>query len=67
MIEEFKKLLIEAEAHHDKLVVLHATKKEQVIALENEEKRLVYLLSAVKGQIDAYKKSLEIMTNQGEG
>lgn len=65
MIEEFKTLLTEAEAQHDKLVVLHAVNHEKLITAKHEDKRLLYLLSSSQGRISAYKKALEILTNHG--
>lgn len=66
MIEEFKIALSEAEAQHDKLVVLHTAQKDKIIAMQSEEKNLSYLLAVNSGRISAYKKCIELIGNKKE-
>lgn len=65
MQEELNKLLQETEAQHEKFVVLYAQINEQVIKLKSEKEKVIHMLTSSKGQIEAYKKTLEIV-NKGE-
>jgi hypothetical protein len=64
MQEELNKLLNEAEVQHEKLVVLYAQANEQINKLQSEKEKVVQLLSATKGEIQSYKKVLEIASNE---
>lgn len=66
MIEKLSKALSEAEAQHDKLVVLHAAQKDKIAAMQSEEKNLTYLLAVNSGRISAYKKCIEIIDDKKE-
>jgi hypothetical protein len=64
MQEELNKLLNEAEVQHEKLVVLYAQANEQINKLQSEKEKVVQLLSVTKGEIQSYKKVLEIASNE---
>ena len=66
MQEELSKLLEEAEAQHKQLVVLHAQAGEQINKFKEENKKLIHLLTISKGQIEAYRKSLELINQHRE-
>ena len=66
MKEKFNNLLLQAEAQHEKLVVLHAQQNEQLTTLKAEKNKLIHLLTMSKGQITAYKKSLETINENKE-
>jgi hypothetical protein len=67
MQEELNKLLNEAEVQHEKLVVLYAQANEQINKLQSEKEKVVQLLSATKGEIQSYKKVLEICAKSPNG
>lgn len=64
MQEELNKLLKEAEVQHEKLVVLYAQTNEQINKLQLEKEKVVHLLSSTKGEIQSYKKALEIVDKE---
>lgn len=64
MQEELNKLLKEAEVQHEKLVVFYAQTNEQIDKLQLEKEKVVHLLSSTKGEIQSYKKVLEIASEE---
>ena len=66
MTEEIKKTLQEAEVQHEKLIVLHAQTNEQLNKIKLENEKIVHLLTASKGQIEAYRKTLQIIEQYKE-
>jgi hypothetical protein len=64
MEQEFNKLLKEAEVQHEKLVVLYAQANEQIDKLQLEKEKIVHLLSTTRGEIQSYKKVLEIVDKE---
>lgn len=61
--EELKKLLLESEEQHNKLIVLHTVQKEKIANLNKEEEQLTHLLAVNSGRISTYKKCIELINN----
>jgi len=55
-----------AEAQHERLVVLHKQKVEQINKLVEESKGLVYELTILLGEIQGYKKVSKIIEQYEE-
>jgi hypothetical protein len=65
-MEEIKQLLQETEAQHEKTVVLYAQVNEQIDKFKLESKKITHALTLSKGQIEAYRKALEIIDQNKE-
>lgn len=65
MSDGINKLLKETEAQHEKFVVLYAQITEQISKLQLEKEKVIHTLASSQGQMEAYKKTLEIV-NKGE-
>ena len=66
MENELKNMLQEAEAQHAKLVVLHVQMTEQLSKLTEDSKKLIHTLTVSNGEIQAYRKALEIINKHKE-
>ena len=66
MENELKNMLQEAEAQHAKLVVLHVQMTEQLSKLTEDSKKLIHTLTVSNGEIQAYRKTLEIINKHKE-
>ena len=66
MENELKNMLQEAEAQHAKLVVLHVQMTEQHSKLTEDSKKLIHTLTVSNGEIQAYRKTLEIINKHKE-
>jgi len=66
METDLNNMLQEAEAQHTKLVVLHVQMTEQINKLTEENKKLIHTLTISTGEIQAYRKALEIINKHKE-
>jgi hypothetical protein len=66
MEDQIKEVLRETEAQHEKTVVLYAQINEQINKFKSESEKITHALTVSKGQIEAYRKSLEIISQNKE-
>jgi hypothetical protein len=61
METDLNKMLQDAEEQHTKLVVLHAQITEQINKFTEENKKLIHVLTLSKGEIQGYRKALDLI------